>query len=96
MLLVLPRWLLSPEKLRARGDARARDLLTYLEGGHRRWPMPNTAGFIPQPGIQPLLQTLEEVANRNQKTIAKVSLNWIICKGAIPIPGIVKLTNTKK
>lgn len=39
------------------------------------------------PGMEPLLQTLTEIATSRQKTPAQVALNWCICKGAIPIPG---------
>ena len=39
------------------------------------------------PEIQPLLHTLQEVAQFNRKTIAQVALNWCIAKGTIPIPG---------
>ena len=39
------------------------------------------------PEIQPLLNTLQEVAQVRQKTIAQVALNWCIGKGTIPIPG---------
>lgn len=35
----------------------------------------------------PLLYELEEISKARGKTVAQVALNWIICKGAIPIPG---------
>lgn len=34
-----------------------------------------------------LLKELERIAKARGKSVAQVSLNWIICKGAIPIPG---------
>jgi aryl-alcohol dehydrogenase-like predicted oxidoreductase len=38
--------------------------------------------------IQPLLQKMLEIGrNHDGKTPAQIALNWIICKGAIPIPG---------
>ncbi|KAJ3325777.1 hypothetical protein HDU76_013127 [Blyttiomyces sp. JEL0837] len=37
--------------------------------------------------LGPLLDTLNEVAKKYNKTASQVSLNWIICKGAVPIPG---------
>lgn len=40
------------------------------------------------PGLKPLLSSLEEIAQRRQKTIPQVAINWCICKGAIPIPGV--------
>eukprot|EP00536_Pseudo-nitzschia_multiseries_P004097 jgi/Psemu1/302352/fgenesh1_kg.66_\ len=42
---------------------------------------------IPEGGIQPLLKTMATIAKRRSKTLAQVSLNYIISKGAIPIPG---------
>lgn len=39
------------------------------------------------PGIQSLLDCLQEIAQQRQKTMAQVALNWCICKGTIPIPG---------
>jgi aryl-alcohol dehydrogenase-like predicted oxidoreductase len=38
--------------------------------------------------IPPVLKLLQEIGqNHNGKTPAQVSLNWLICKGALPIPG---------
>ena len=34
-----------------------------------------------------MLRTMERIANEREKTVAQVALNYIICKGAIPIPG---------
>jgi pyridoxine 4-dehydrogenase len=42
---------------------------------------------IPAGGVAPLLRTMERIANTRDKTVAQVALNYIICKGAIPIPG---------
>jgi pyridoxine 4-dehydrogenase len=42
---------------------------------------------VPEGGISPLLSTMEKIADKRGKTIAQVALNYIICKGAIPIPG---------
>ncbi|PSO51158.1 MAG: aldo/keto reductase [Cyanobacteria bacterium SW_9_44_58] len=39
------------------------------------------------PGIQPVLKTLETIANTRNKTFSQIALNWCICKGTIPIPG---------
>ncbi|MBW4667028.1 MAG: aldo/keto reductase [Cyanomargarita calcarea GSE-NOS-MK-12-04C] len=39
------------------------------------------------PGITPLLGCLREVAQSRNKTMSQISINWCICKGAIPIPG---------
>lgn len=38
--------------------------------------------------IQPLIRTLKKVGmNHDGKTAAQVAINWVICKGALPIPG---------
>jgi aryl-alcohol dehydrogenase-like predicted oxidoreductase len=38
--------------------------------------------------IQPLLDQAREIGNiHDGKTMAQVALNWVICKGAVPIPG---------
>ncbi|GKU89016.1 hypothetical protein SLEP1_g3213 [Rubroshorea leprosula] len=40
------------------------------------------------PGLEPLLSSLREIAESRRKTIPQVAINWCICKGTIPIPGI--------
>ncbi|KAL9437043.1 hypothetical protein AB3S75_022978 [Citrus x aurantiifolia] len=40
------------------------------------------------PGLNPLLRSLKEIAERRGKTIPQVAINWCICKGTIPIPGV--------
>jgi len=77
---------LTPSGLRDKYDLRSAELLRYLVGG-KGSGFPNTAGDIPRGGISKLIEVLWEVAERNDKTPAQVSLNWVICKGAIPIPG---------
>jgi len=77
---------LTRTTLQAKTDTRSRELLRYLEGG-QGGGFPNTAGDIPAGGIGSLLRVLHEVGARVGKTPAQVSLNWIMCKGAIPIPG---------
>jgi pyridoxine 4-dehydrogenase len=42
---------------------------------------------IPDGGIRPLHAAMERIAQSHGKTVAQVALNYIICKGAIPIPG---------
>jgi len=37
--------------------------------------------------IDPLLTVLERIAEKRGKSVAQVALNYVICKGAIPIPG---------
>lgn len=77
---------LTDATLRGKTDTRSRELLRYLQGGQGSgWP--NTAGDIPPGGIRSLLIVLQEMAARLRKTPAQVALNWIICKGAIPIAG---------
>lgn len=38
-------------------------------------------------GLQPVLAALKRVADARGKTAAQVALNWVLCKGALPIPG---------
>ncbi|KAJ4952686.1 hypothetical protein NE237_029518 [Protea cynaroides] len=40
------------------------------------------------PGLEPLLSSLREIAERRGKSIPQVAINWCICKGTIPIPGV--------
>ncbi|RME81948.1 MAG: aldo/keto reductase [Caldilineae bacterium] len=37
--------------------------------------------------VSPLLELLREIASAHHCTPAQVALNWVICKGAVPIPG---------
>ena len=37
--------------------------------------------------VQPLVDLLGGLAKSHGKTAAQVALNWIVCKGALPIPG---------
>ena len=37
--------------------------------------------------VSPVINTLQDLAEKYQKTPAQVALNWVITKGAIPIPG---------
>ena len=37
--------------------------------------------------VSPLIEQLGELARSHGKTPAQVALNWIMCKGAVPIPG---------
>jgi pyridoxine 4-dehydrogenase len=76
----------TPERLQGKNDTRSRELLRYLVGGEGGG-FPNTAGDIPEGGVTPLVNTLTEVAARIDRSPAQVALNWVICKGAIPIAG---------
>lgn len=38
--------------------------------------------------LQLILDELERLGERTVKTPTAVALNWIICKGAVPIPGV--------
>ncbi|XP_065002131.1 pyridoxal reductase, chloroplastic-like isoform X1 [Musa acuminata AAA Group] len=40
------------------------------------------------PGLDPLLNSLKDISERRQKTMSQVAINWCICKGTIPIPGV--------
>ena len=37
--------------------------------------------------LPPVIKVLQEVAQNHGKTVSQVALNWVICKGALPIPG---------
>jgi aryl-alcohol dehydrogenase-like predicted oxidoreductase len=37
--------------------------------------------------IQPLVGLLREIGTAHGRTPSQVALNWVICKGAVPIPG---------
>lgn len=36
---------------------------------------------------EPLLKVMRRIAEKNSKTVAQVAINWVMMKGAIPIPG---------
>mmetsp|Transcript_29637 Transcript_29637/g.62845 ORF Transcript_29637/g.62845 Transcript_29637/m.62845 type:complete len:424 (+) Transcript_29637:169-1440(+) len=55
-----------------------KDLERYANGDGKR---------IPAGGVAPLLRTMEIIAMNRSTSVAQVALNYIICKGAIPIPG---------
>lgn len=37
--------------------------------------------------LPPIINALRQVAQNHGKTVAQAALNWVICKGAMPIPG---------
>lgn len=37
--------------------------------------------------VQPLVRLVQQLGQDHGKTAAQVALNWVICKGAVPIPG---------
>jgi len=43
---------------------------------------------FPMEKIEPLLDTLREIAAKRQKTVPQVAINWCICKGTIPLVGV--------
>ncbi|XP_004502717.1 pyridoxal reductase, chloroplastic isoform X2 [Cicer arietinum] len=47
------------------------------------------------PGLDPLLSSLRDIANKRRKTMSQVAINWCICKGTIPIPGVKSITQAK-
>ncbi|XP_062153738.1 pyridoxal reductase, chloroplastic isoform X1 [Alnus glutinosa] len=48
------------------------------------------------PGLEPLLSSLREIAQRRRKTVPQVAINWCICMGAIPIPGVKTVKQAKE
>ncbi|HXQ24405.1 MAG TPA: aldo/keto reductase [Candidatus Acidoferrales bacterium] len=52
-------------------------------------PPPGRRNFsdFPMQEIDPIVAELRRMGERYGKTPAQVALNWVICKGAVPIPG---------
>ncbi|KAL0304467.1 UNVERIFIED_CONTAM: Pyridoxal reductase, chloroplastic [Sesamum radiatum] len=48
------------------------------------------------PGLEPLLNSLKEIAQRRRKTISQVAINWCISKGTIPIPGVKSIKQAEE
>lgn len=48
------------------------------------------------PGLEPLLDSLKEIAQRRRKTISQVAINWCISKGTIPIPGVKSIKQAEE
>jgi aryl-alcohol dehydrogenase-like predicted oxidoreductase len=47
--------------------------------------------------VQPLIDVLKEIGQAHgDKTPSQVSLNWLICKGAVPIPGAKNLRQAQE
>ncbi|KAK9728393.1 hypothetical protein K7432_001107 [Basidiobolus ranarum] len=46
--------------------------------------------------IEPLLDVLRQLALKYEKTIPQIAINWVICKGAIPIPGAKNLKQAQE
>jgi aryl-alcohol dehydrogenase-like predicted oxidoreductase len=47
--------------------------------------------------IEPLLATLKHIGEEHEgKSVSQVALNWVICKGAIPIPGAKNAQQAKQ
>jgi aryl-alcohol dehydrogenase-like predicted oxidoreductase len=44
----------------------------------------------------PMLETLHRIAKEQGKTTGQVALNWVICKGAIPIPGATSAEHARE
>ena len=46
--------------------------------------------------IQPLLDTIRRIGDAQGKTPAQIALNWVLCKGAVPIPGAKNLRQAQE
>lgn len=47
--------------------------------------------------IAPVIKLLQEIGlNHGDKTVAQVALNWLICKGTLPIPGAKNLLQAEQ
>jgi len=69
-----------------------------LSGNYDRVRLPADVGLrgyflgdvrrgIPKAGVDPLLAELHRVAAARDRTPAQVALNWVMCKGAVPLAG---------
>ncbi len=38
-------------------------------------------------GVPPVVEALRRIGEKHGKSVSQVAVNWIICKGALPIPG---------
>ncbi|KAJ6825286.1 pyridoxal reductase, chloroplastic [Iris pallida] len=47
------------------------------------------------PGLDPLLSSLKDIAERRGRTMSQVAINWCIRKGTIPIPGVKTVEQAK-
>ena len=65
------------------GSRRSKFELSDLE----KYSMGDGGETVPDGGIAPVLRVMEDIASRRTKTVAQVALNYVISKGAIPIPG---------
>ena len=68
----------SSLSLSRRSNFESKDLERYARGDGKS---------VPKGGVAPLLRTMEKMAAERGVTVAQIALNYIICKGAIPIPG---------
>lgn len=53
----------------------------------KKYVMGDGSDAYPEGGYTPLLDALRRIAAKRGKTVPQVSINWVLCKGAIPIPG---------
>ena len=61
---------------------KGRSMRKYVEGG-----LTDRGVTYPAGGAEPLLVEMRRVAGARGKTVAQVALNYVVCKGVIPIPG---------
>ncbi|KAL2641535.1 hypothetical protein R1flu_009122 [Riccia fluitans] len=47
------------------------------------------------PGLERLQSVIKSTAKKRNKTVSQVAINWCICKGAVPIPGVKSLSQAK-
>lgn len=47
--------------------------------------------------VPPVIKVMQEIGqNHEGRTVAQVALNWLICKGALPIPGAKNVTQAEQ
>jgi aryl-alcohol dehydrogenase-like predicted oxidoreductase len=73
----------------------AQGILTGKFGPNNRMPFIRGFGQSNIEKYQPLIDGLRTIGEAHQSTPAQVALNWTLCKGTIPIPGIKSLAQAK-
>lgn len=60
---------------------------TYAVSGKSPLELRELRGKKYEP-VLPLLKVMQEIAERRKKSIPQIALNWVMCKGVLPIAGV--------